>query len=300
MTWPSVVNGPEKFSVEAADCIEWFRSMPADSVDLVFGSGPYASARSYGIGFKLSGQPFVDWMVQVFKEAIRVSKGLVGFVIQGQTRKFKWSAEPALLMADLHRAGIALRNPPIFHRVGIAGSGGPDWVRSDYEWIICATKGGRLPWADNTACGVACKYAPGGSMSHRMKNGTRVNGKMVYQIIGSDGYKDGDMTTKKTKYTPPEKANPGNVLHYSVGGGRMGHPLASENEAPMPLGLSEFFVRSFCPPNGIVADPYSGSGTTGHAAIKYGRRFVGCDLRQSQADLSLRRLSNITPCITGP
>jgi hypothetical protein len=63
-------------------------------------------------------------------------------------------------VADLHRAGFNLRKPPIFNRVGIPGSGGPDWLRNDYEFIVCTTRTGKLPWADNTACGHPPKWAP--------------------------------------------------------------------------------------------------------------------------------------------
>ncbi len=106
------------------------RGMEADSVDLVFTSPPYEAARTYGVGFNLRGQQFVDWCVERYLECVRVCKGLVAWVIEGQTRQFRWSATPALLMADLHRAGVRLRKPPAFHRVGIPGSGGPDWLRN--------------------------------------------------------------------------------------------------------------------------------------------------------------------------
>jgi len=110
------------------DCLEIMRQLPADSVDLVFGSPPYEQARLYlenGKDMKIARntEDWVAWMVEVFKESLRVCTGLVAFVVNGQTRKFRWSAGPALLMADLHRAGIHLRTPPIFHRVGIPGSG---------------------------------------------------------------------------------------------------------------------------------------------------------------------------------
>jgi len=75
----------------------------------------------------------------------------------------------------------------------------------------------------------------------------------------------------------------------------MGHDLAHSNEAPFPLKLAAFFVQSFAPPGGTVCDPFAGSGTTAHAAYEHGRRFVGCDLRQSQVDLTLRRLATVTP-----
>lgn len=273
-----------------------------NSVDLVFASPPYEAQRSYGIGFDLRGQEWVDFMVQVFRESLRVSRGLVAMVVEGFTRNYRWSASPALLMADLHREGITLRKPPAFHRVGIPGSGGPDWLRNDYEFIICATNGGKLPWSDNTAAGHPPKYAPGGAMSHRVTSGNRVNGRN--QWGGTPGTKSGNRKAdggreshirKSHVYgeAPPVKANPGNVIHCKVGGGLMGHPLSHENEAPFPETLADFFVRSFSPPNGVVLDCFSGSGTTVAAAVKAGRYGIGLDIRQSQVDLARRRMKSI-------
>ncbi|MCJ8336399.1 MAG: hypothetical protein MJH10_19550, partial [Epibacterium sp.] len=134
------------------DCLDIMREMDNDSVDLVFTSPPYEDARTYGIDFNLQSQDWVDWSVERYVECCRVSRGLVAWVVEGKTRQFRWSATPALLMADLHRKGVKLRKPPVFKRVGIPGSGGPDWLRNDYEFIVCAS-GGKLPWSDNTACG---------------------------------------------------------------------------------------------------------------------------------------------------
>ncbi len=325
-----------KHSIVQADCLEWLRDLEADSVDLVFGSPPYEAARTYSIGFNLRGQAWVDWMVKVYVEAARVCKGLVAFVVEGQTRAYRWSATPALLIADLHRAGLCLRKPPIYHRVGIPGSGGPDWLRNDYEFVVCVTRPGKLPWSDNTAMGHPPKWAPGGEMSYRGVDGARTNshrkprnrfgGQRAQhdkdgQIIdrpamgfatsfahAKDGTVEGNhkriLTRKRegqrepgpngNSYDPPTLANPGNVIRCNVGGGQMGHDLAHENEAPFPLALAEFFVRSFCPPDGLVADCFSGSGTTAHAALESGRRFTGCDARASQVELTKRRLETIT------
>jgi hypothetical protein len=104
-----------------------------------------------------------------------------------------------------------------------------------------------------------------------------------------------DGTTEIQSYIPPAVANPGNVIQVEVGGGLMGHPLCHENEAPFPLKLAEFFVQSFCPPDGVTCDPFSGSGTTAHACLNHGRNFVGCDLRLSQVELTRRRLETVTP-----
>src|SRR5690606_5791832 len=94
------------------------------------------------------------------------------------------------------------------------------------------------------------------------------------------------------QYNPPELANPGNLIDCGPGGGgHMGSIFAHENEAPFPESLAEFFVRSFCPPDGIVLDPFCGSGTTLDVAQQHGRRGIGIDVRESQIDLTRRRLA---------
>lgn len=44
-----------------------------------------------------------------------------------------------------------------------------------------------------------------------------------------------------------------------------------------PLELMERCILLFTKPGDLVVDPFSGSGTTGVAALKHGRRFMGCD-----------------------
>lgn len=271
--------------IHTGDCLPWLRGLPSDSIDLIVTSPPYEDARLYledgqDIGIARNTEEWVAWMVEVVTECVRVCRGLSAFVVEGRTRGYSYSCAPFLLMADLRRAGFVLRKPPIYQRVGIPGSGGPDWWRNDWEPIICVTKGGRLPWSDNTATGAPPKHRPGGPPSHRTQDGRRVfhqpSGKLEVQ-----------------RYKHPEKANPGNVIRCKVGGGLMGSDLAHENEAPFPESLVEPFVLSFCPPDGTVLDPFCGSGTTLAVAAKHGRKFMGCDLRPSQVAIASRRLSEV-------
>lgn len=272
------------------DSLAYLKMLPDECVDLVFCSPPYEDARTYGIGFNQKGEGWVQWAMERYVECVRVSRGLVAWVIEGKTRKFQWTATPALLMADLHRRGIKLRKPPVFHRVGIPGSGGPDWLRNDYEFIVCASKG-KLPWSDNTAMGHAPKWAPGGDPSNRTRSGDRV--RMTWdekKSLGGKCHSKRDPgRTRNQMYLPPEKANPGNVLRFSVGGGLLGSKLAHENEAPFPEKLAEFFIRSFCPPGGIVLDIFGGSGTTLAAAHLADRICWSVDIRGSQSELTHRR-----------
>ena len=260
------------------DCLAALRKMADNSIDLVFCSPPYEAARTYGIDFSLKGQDWVTWAVYRYLECVRVCRGLVAWVVEGQTKNFQWSATPTLLLADLHRSGVKLRKPPIYKRVGIPGSGGPDWWRNDYELIICSTKG-KLPWSDNTATGHPPKFPAGGNPSHHSRDG-RVNRPRPQR--------EGDVKRVRT-YKPPLKSNPGNVVECHGGGGHMGDQLAHENEAPFPEKLAEAFVLSFCPEGGTVLDCFCGSGTTLAVAKRHGRNAIGIDIRESQVELSRRR-----------
>jgi site-specific DNA-methyltransferase (adenine-specific) len=254
--------------------------MPDNSVDLVFTSPPYEAQRSYGVDFNLKGQDWVDWAVERYLQCVRVSRGLVAWVAEGHTKQFRWSATPALLMADLHRAGVKLRKPPIYVRDGIPGSGGVDWWKNKYEFIICSSKG-RLLWSNNTATGHPPKCPPGGAPTHQSRDG-RVNKPRPQR--------EGDTKRVRT-YKPPKLANPGNVIKCS--GGHLGNKLAHENEAPFPEALVEPFIKCFCPPGGIVLDPFCGSGTVLAVAQRLGRNSIGIDIRQSQVDLTRRRIGVI-------
>lgn len=164
-------------SLYTDDCVRLMNAMEPDSVDLVFGSPPYCDARTYGINAQRGCVEWVEWMLKVSEAASRASKGPVLWVISGVTRKRNyWPACEGLMWEWWKRGGShQLYRPCVFHRVGIPGSGGKDWFRADWEYVVCLKRPGQLAWADNTACGHAPRWAPGGEMSHRISDGTRVN-----------------------------------------------------------------------------------------------------------------------------
>lgn len=269
--------------------------LPDKSVDLVVTSPPYEAKRRYSeLGFRLRGEAWVAWCVACIEESLRVCRGLVVFNIDGGARKgrpYEYSCVPELVIAELYRRGHHLRRPCYYVRAGVPGSGGPDWFAGRVETLVCVTaEPRRLPWSDNKACGHPPKWKAGGEPSHRMPNGRRVSRLHTKRGAGQ---------MLRQGYTPPDLCNPGNVIECAVGGGRMGHKLAHENEAPFALKLPERFIRSCCPPGGIVLDPFCGSGTTLHAALLHGRRGIGIDARASQVDLTRRRLEDVAAKLEG-
>jgi hypothetical protein len=255
------------------DNLKALRKMKEDSVDLIITSPPYEDVRSYGseLNFKLTGDEYVEWCLERFMECLRVCKGVVAWVIDSKTKDYQYSMVAFELMVAIKNAGGIPRKPMVYKRVGVSGSGGPDWMRNDWEPILCFTKKrAKLSWSDNTACGEPPKYKPGGNMSQRGKDGSRA---------------------KPKKYKAPALANPGNVIDCgAAGGGHLGSNIAHETDAPFPEKIPNFFIRSFCPKDGVVLDPFVGSGTTIAAAIKARRKVIGIDVRPSQIKLCKRRI----------
>lgn len=147
-----------------------------DTFDLVFGSPPYMDARTYGIDAQRDCHEWIEWMLRVTAEAVRVSKGLVIWNCAGVTRDWcYWPGPEGLLYEWFKRGGFCWR-PAYWYRVGIPGSGGDQWLRADIEYCLAFTKcPAAIPWADNTANGHPPKWAPGGAPSSRRKDGSRVN-----------------------------------------------------------------------------------------------------------------------------
>lgn len=65
-----------------------------------------------------------------------------------------------------------------------------------------------------------------------------------------------------------------------------------ENEHPAvyPVKLCEELLLSFTQPGDVVLDPFMGSGTTGVACLKHGRRFIGIDIEPEYVDIACERL----------
>jgi DNA modification methylase len=62
------------------------------------------------------------------------------------------------------------------------------------------------------------------------------------------------------------------------------HPCA------FPIDLPARCIEASCPPDGIVMDPFSGSGSTGIAAVGIGRNYIGIEKRADYAKSSRARL----------
>lgn len=65
-----------------------------------------------------------------------------------------------------------------------------------------------------------------------------------------------------------------------------GHP------APMPFSMARDHIMSWTDEDGAVMDPFMGSGTTGVACAKLGRKFIGIELEPKYFDIACKRIED--------
>jgi DNA modification methylase len=70
-------------------------------------------------------------------------------------------------------------------------------------------------------------------------------------------------------------------------------PYRGAHFATFPPRLIEPCILAGCPADGLVLDPFAGSGTSGEVALKHGRNFVGIELNAAYVELIRLRLGSV-------
>lgn len=89
--------------------------------------------------------------------------------------------------------------------------------------------------------------------------------------------------TLQTVRPHPKGRNPGDVWSINL------QPLTLPHFAPFPEELVERCIKLGCPPQGIVLDPFVGSGTVGKVARKMGRKAILIEIVKEYAELIIQR-----------
>lgn len=88
------------------------------------------------------------------------------------------------------------------------------------------------------------------------------------------------------------------------GGGKVGlyhalHDQGRVHPTQKPLALMEQLVKDFSNPGDLILDPFAGSGTTGVAAKRWCRQFLGIELDPDMAQIAHQRLTMTEPLFDG-
>jgi len=113
-----------------------------------------------------------------------------------------------------------------------------------------------------------------------------------------DGRKNGSGSNGSNHVQMAQVANlqktmvsPRNSLKFKSVPNAGGHKL---HPTQKPVELMEYLIKTHTNENDIILDNAMGSGTTGVAALRQGRKFIGIEIEEKYFDLARRRLEGCT------
>lgn len=248
-----------------SDNVAHLRTLSDDCIDLVVTSPPYDRLRAY------EGAPAFD-LHEVGVQLHRVLKdgGICVMVLQDQTKDFAKSLTTFRTTLDwCDNIGFRLFECNIYHRQGTEGAWWKQRFRVDHEYILIFLKGERPNYFDKEPIKIPSK--------HGGKTMTGAN------IRRSDGSRTGSR-----KVTINLRKCPGTVMDFgNTCGGES--QLKSQHPAVFPNRLALDMIECFCPEDGIVLDPFNGSGTTTLAAQSSGRHYIGIEISEEYNTIAEQR-----------
>lgn len=302
------------------DCLLALRDLPDESVNCCVTSPPYYALRDYGmdaqIGREDSPEEYIRRLVLVFREVRRVlthdgtlwlniadtycgtgnkggyldpknPKGRNGQSVSLARRASECKQKdmigiPWLLAFALRADGWYLRSDIIWCKANPMPESCKDRPSRCYEHVFLLTKSKKyyydaLAIAEPIAEGTAARYKGGRSASSKYAEEIPGQGKVqklnAARVAGT--ITDADISPVR---------NARDVWHINT------VPYKGGHFAAYPPKLAERCILAGCPRGGIVLDPFFGSGTTGLAAVKNDRRYIGIELNAVYCELARERI----------
>ena len=206
---------------------------------------------------------------------------------------------PWLVAFALQADGWILRQDIIWSKPNPMPESVRDRCTKSHEYIFLLSKNPKYyfdmnaikePCSPNTHARMA-RAKPDHAESQRAHGGDRRGGRSM-------GPRLAGVNPKAAKNSPGSKQNEsfsaaisGSVTHrnkrsvWSVSS----QPFKGAHFATFPQNLIKPCILAGCPPEGIVLDPFLGSGTTGLVARAHNRKFIGIELNPEYAQMARNR-----------
>lgn len=264
------------YEILHGDCIDVMRTLPAESVDAIVTSPPYAEQRksTYG-GIPESDYP--AWTVVWMAEAWRLLKpnGSVIINIRPHIKDGQLADYVLRTRLALRDAGWAELPELIWHKTSAPPTGSPNRPRRTWESLLWFAKHGRA-WADPKANGKP-------TSDHTRKYGQKSIQNDTASRIGWDHSLKGGAVFG-------EVSRCADVVNVAASAVRWERHEGFDHPAPFPIGVAEWCGKLIVPPGGTILDPFSGSASTGVAAIRNGWDYIGIDAVAEYVAMSRKRL----------
>jgi len=171
-----------------------------------------------------------------------------------------------------------------------------DWHIVHYAKVLCDTVFGPEAFQNE----LVWYYQTGGASRGRF---SRKHDTILFYAMGPDFYFDGKAIAIPRTPKSMKRAHSGRGARIAVTDTHKNpddvllvpalNPMAKERTGyptQKPVELLEKLILALCPPQGVVADFFCGSGTTLVAAQRLGRGYIGCDTNPDAIAIARRRL----------
>jgi len=270
------------------DSLELMEDLPAESIDLVVTSPPYALhfEKEYG---NVAKNEYVEWFLPFARQIKRILKPTGSFVLniggsynEGEPTRSLYHFK--LLIALVEELEFYLAQECFWYNPAKLPAPA-EWVNVrrirvkdsiEYVWWLAPT-----PWpqADNRA--VLSPYSR--DMKRLIQRGLRETVRpsghnITAKFAGDQG---GSIPTNLLEWGNNDSNSA--FMRACSDRGLKTHP------ARYPHVLPEFFTRFLTQPGDLVLDPFAGSNTTGQVAQSLGRRWLGFELDEEYLRVSALR-----------
>lgn len=317
----------ERLTTYIGDCMAILPTLQAESVDCVVTSPPYWKLRDYGVsgqlGLEATPDEHVSAMIKVFNEVKRVLKKTgTCFVNYGDSYATgkKWGKTKDLCLIPqrfaiaMQNAGWWVRSEIIWAKPNPMPESVTDRPANAHEKIFLFTKAPTYFYD----AGVVRQKLAGSSVqrlsqdikhqtgSSRANGGNKKNGNMKavsgkYRVKRQRGQVPGNRVqaglARLDQMSKAEQcANGRNLRDCEPAPMPVWNiatvPFTGEHFATFPPELAERCILAGCPKNGVVMDPFAGSGTTGLVALRHSRKAVLIEINANFMDMAVRRIKD--------
>jgi DNA modification methylase len=272
------------------DALEVLRRLKANSVALVFTSPPFALRRQKAYG-NVSAEEYVDWFVPFAREIHRILRPDGSFVYE-----LGGAWEPGRGTRSLFPYRLVLRLAEWFHLAQEFYWHNPSRLPTPAEYVTIRRTRVKdavstlwwlsksdEPQADNRR--VLRPYSK--SMLRLLRDGYRPALRPSQHDISRCFQRDNGGAIPPNLLTISNTRSNDEYLRRCRSAGLPIHP------ARFPADLPEFFIQFLTRPGQTILDPFAGSNTTGQAAEKLGRSWIGIEINADYVAGSKLRFDQI-------
>ncbi|MDR3196805.1 MAG: site-specific DNA-methyltransferase [Planctomycetaceae bacterium] len=251
-----------KTQIYLGDCKEILKQIPANSVDLIFTSPPYADQRKTTYG-GISPDRYVEWFLPISKQLFRILKPTGTFVLNIKEKVVQGERSTYVLelIIEMKKQGWLWTEEFIWHKKNCYPGKWPNRFRDAWERLLQFNKNRNFNMYQE-----AVMVPMGDWTQNRLRNLSETDKiRDTSKTISGFGKNISHWLNRKEAY-------PTNVLHLATECNNKKHSAA------FPECLPEWFIRLFTKEGDVVLDPFMGSGTTCIVAQKMRRGTIGIEI----------------------